>query len=383
MKKILYSLIILFFLFASCRSSRNSIANTQEDIALLAAIKKLDKNPGDTSLQNNLSAFYEDATKVHLDNIDVYGTLTSPDKWEKIINEYQVLQHLSGVINSSANAKKFLKTTTYDAKIAVVKENAAANYYEIGMNYLNNGDKESSRDAYYAFKKSQEFVPGYKDASRQMNNAYQNSIVNVIINPVTDNSFYYNNAGWNNFGNSFNNDLLQRSLVRDLGGDYTKNAMARFYTDWEARSADINPDLFVDLTWVNLEVPQPYTSQYSRNVSKQIETGKDTSGHVLRETVRATLYITKKYFTATGDLESRITGAATRNIVDSKRYTAQFNWEHEYAIYKGDSRALSGNDLALINNRNFQVPNKQDILNELYQRIYPQVKNGIYNAVKW
>ncbi len=383
MKKSLYALIMLLFLLGSCSSSRNSIANTQEDIALLAAIKKLDKNPNDTSLQNNLSALYEDAAKVHLDNIDVYSTLTSPDKWEKIINEYQVLQHLSGVINSSANAKKFLKTDTYDAKIAVVKENAAANYYEIGMNQLNNGDKESSRDAYYAFKKSQEFVPGYKDAGRQMNNAYQNSIVNVIINQVTDNSFYYNNAGWNNFGNSFNNDLLQRSLVRDLGGDYTKNAMARFYTDWEARSANINPDLFVDLTWLNLEVPQPYTSQYSRNVSRQIETGKDTSGHVLRETVRATLYITKKYFTATGDLESRITDAATRNIVDSKRYTAQFNWEHEYATYKGDSRALSGNDLALLNNRNFQVPNKQDILNELYQRIYPQVKNGIYNAVRW
>ena len=118
-------------------------------------------------------------------------------------------------------------------------------------------------------------------------------------------------------------------------------------------------------------------------MSKQIATGKDTSGNVHYETVTATLYITKRYFTATGDLESRITDATTRNTIDTKRYTAQFNWEHEYATYKGDSRALSGNDLALLNSRNFQIPNKQDILNELYQRIYPQVKNGIYNAVRW
>ena len=384
MKKNFFTLIFLVLLFASCSSSRNTIANTPEDLALLTAIKKFDKNSSDTSLKNNLSIHYENAVKIHLDNIDVYRTLTEPDKWDKIINEYQALQHLSAVISSSASAKKFLNSPTYDAKIEVAKESAAADYYNIGTGYLNNNnDKQSYREAYNAFKKAQEFVPGYKDAERQMNNAYQNSVLNVVVNPVADNSYYYNNAGWNNYGNSFNNDYLQRNLVRDLGGDYAKNASARFYTDWEARSANINPDLFVDLTWVNLDVPQPYTSQYSRNVNKQIETGRDTSGHVHYETVTATLYIIKKYFTATGDLESRITDANTRNIADTRRYTAQFNWEHEYATYKGDSRALSGNDLALLNTRNFIVPTKQDILNELYQRIYPQVKNGIYNAVRW
>ena len=384
MKKNFFTLIFLVLLFASCSSSRNTIANTQEDLALLTTIRKLDKNPSDSSLKNNLGVLYENAVKIHLDNIDVYSTLTEPNKWDKIINEYQALQHLSAVISSSASAKKFLNSPTYDAKIEVAKESAAADYYNIGTGYLNNNnDKQSYREAYNAFKKAQEFVPGYKDAERQMNNAYQNSVLNVVVNPVTDNSYYYNNAGWNNYGNSFNNDYLQRNLVRDLGGDYAKNASARFYTDWEARSANINPDLFVDLTWVNLDVPQPYTSQYSRNVNKQIETGRDTSGHVHYETVTATLYIIKKYFTATGDLESRITDANTRNIADTRRYTAQFNWEHEYATYKGDSRALSGNDLALLNTRNFIVPTKQDILNELYQRIYPQVKNGIYNAVRW
>ena len=384
MKKNFFTLIFLVLLFASCSSSRNTIANTQEDLALLTTIRKLDKNPSDSSLKNNLGVLYENAVKIHLDNIDVYSTLTEPNKWDKIINEYQALQHLSAVISSSASAKKFLNSPTYDAKIEVAKESAAADYYNIGTGYLNNNnDKQSYREAYNAFKKAQEFVPGYKDAERQMNNAYQNSVLNVVVNPVTDNSYYYNNAGWNNYGNSFNNDYLQRNLVRDLGGDYAKNASARFYTDWEARSANINPDLFVDLTWVDLDVPQPYTSQYSRNVNKQIETGRDTSGHVHYETVTATLYIIKKYFTATGDLESRITDANTRNIADTRRYTAQFNWEHEYATYKGDSRALSGNDLALLNTRNFIVPTKQDILNELYQRIYPQVKNGIYNAVRW
>ena len=216
-----------------------------------------------------------------------------------------------------------------------------------------------------------------------MDKSYQKSVLNVVVNPVTDNSFYYNSIGWNRYGNSFNNDYLQRSLVRDLGGDYTKNAYARFYTDWDARQANINPDWIIDLSWINLDVPRPYTSQYSRNVTRQIETGRDTSGHIYYQTVSATLFITKQYFTATGDLESRITDAATRNVVNTKRYSAQFNWQQEYATYTGDARAISNTDLSMLNNNNYQVPGKEDILNELYQRIYPQVKGGIYNAVRW
>ncbi len=374
---------MILFLLGSCSSSRNSMATSPEDKALISAIKKLDKNPSDNNLQSALDSLYISAARVHLNNIDVYNTLTDADKWTKIINEYKALRHLSDVINSSATAGKFVQAPSYGAEMQAASQNAAADFYDVGESYLQQNDKESFRNAYDAFKKSQEFVPGYKDAKRQMDKAFQSSILNVVINPVTDNSYYYNSAGWNRFGNSFNNDYLQRSLVNDLGGDFTRNSPARFFTDWEAQRANINPDLIVDLTWTNLDVPQPYTSRYSRNVSKQIEKGRDTSGHVFYETVSATLYITKKYFTATGDLESRITEAATRNIVSSKRYTAQFNWEQEYATYTGDSRALSGSDLAMLNNSDFRIPRKEDILNELYQRIYPQVKNGIYNSVRW
>lgn len=346
------------------------------------AIKKLDKNSSDTSLRNNLSSLYNSASKIHLDNIEVYGTLMEPDKWNKIIREYQALQHLSEVINSSSNAAKLIKTSPYAGDIEVAKQKAAAEYYNMGMDYLSNNDKQSSRDAFYAFKQAQDFVPGYKDTKRQMDIAYQNSVLNVIVNPVTDNSYYYNNTGFNRYGNSFNNDYMQRSLVRDLGGDYSKNSFARFYNDWDARRANVQPDIFVDLTWVNLDIPQPYTSHYSRNVSRQIEVGRDTSGHVFYQTVTGTLNITKQYFTAIGDLESRISDAVSRNNISDRRYTAQFDWQQEYATYRGDSRALSGNEFALLNNNNFQVPTKQDILNELYQRIYPQVKNGIYNTVR-
>jgi hypothetical protein len=248
---------------------------------------------------------------------------------------------------------------------------------------LKAGDKQSSRSAYYSFKKANEFVPGYKDLRQQMAVAYQNSIIKVVINPVRDFSYYSNRTSWNTFGNNFNYDFFQRNLVRDLGGYNSKKASALFYTDMEAARENINPDWEIDLTWVDLYIPEPATNRYTRNVSKQIQTGSDTSGKAIYQTVYATLDIVKRYFNATGDMEVRIIDVNERKTITTNRFTSRFNWQEEYATYSGDSRALSNNEYALLNNNSYRIPRKEDILDRIAEDIFPQVKSRISSAVQW
>ena len=383
MKKYLYIFItILAFLFASC-SSNKSIKKTSEDKALFSVLKKLDKDPSNTELKNSVTNLYNAAAKSHLDKIEVYNTLTEADRWVKIIKEYEALKKLSEVISQSATAIKLVNPPDYSSEIQIAKQSGAEAFYNLGFANINIGDKQSSRNAYYAFKKVNDFVPGYKDVQQQIKIAYENSIITVVINPVKDNTFFYNSMGWNNYGNNFNNDYFQRSLVNDLGGNYNRNTLAVFYTNWEARRENVRPDWEVDLTWIYLDIPQPMTNQYSRDVSRQIEAGRDTSGKVFYKTVTARLNIIKKYFTASGDMELSIIDVKTGRNVINQRYNDQFNWQEEYATYSGDSRALSSNEYALLNNNNYQIPRKEDILNQLSQRIYPQVKNRIATAVNW
>ncbi len=382
MKRFIY-ITIISALLASCSTGKNVVIKTTEDKALLAAVKKLNKNPNNVELQNALNSLYNDAAKNHLDKIEVYRTLTEVDRWDKIIKEYNALKSLSDVITSSTVANGLIKAPSYSSELQSALQNAASAYYELGESYLNNSNRESFKNAYYAFKKTNDFIPGFKDSREKMDMAYKSSVIKVVINSVKDNSFYYNSIGFNNFGNSFNNDNFQRSLVRDLGGNYSKNSPALFYTDWEAGRENIRPDWEIDLTWLDINIPYPSTNQYSRNISRQIEAGKDTSGKVYYETVHATLHVIRKYFTAYGELECRIMDMDTRNIISNDRFRDQFNFQEEYATYSGDSRALSSNDWALINNNRYQVPGKENILSELYQRIYPQVKNRIYSAVSW
>ena len=382
MKNLIYLFITLIIL-SSCGSSKYIAGNTVEDKVLAEALRKLDKRPGDTALQNSLKYLYNDAALAHLNNIERYQKLQNNDRYDKTIAEYQALQKLSEIIKSSSLARKFVTAPSYLNEIQKAKMDAAEDFYQYGLELIENSrDKQSYRDAYSAFQKANRYIPGYKDVKRQMNDAFQNSILDVVINPVTDNSSFYQSMGRNRFGNSFNSDMMQRSLVRDLGGDYNKNSPARFYTDIDASRARIDVDWVVDIMWTNLDIPRPYTNQYTKNVSKEIEIGKDSSGKKQYQTVNATLYLTKRYFTAQGDLECRVTDAYTRKNIDLNRYTSRVDWSQEYGTYKGDSRALSEIDWAMINLRNPVLPSREEILAGLFDKMYPQLRNGLKNLVR-
>lgn len=381
MKYYLFALLFVFVL-SSCGSSRYAKTQIPEDKALVAAIKKVDKNPSDSMALNGLRELYNDAANQHLNNIDVYKTLSDESKWPKILKEYNALERLNNTVNSSKIASKYIRPISFTAEIQMARNQAAEDYYNLGLEYLQNNDKESARHAYTLFNKSAEMVPNYKDVKRQLAIAKEKSTLNIVINPIRDESRYYNDLGWNRFGNSFNNDYLQRNLVRDLGGDYNRNSFARYYTDRDASRNRVDVDWVVDLTWTDLDIPRPYTRQYNRNVSQQIKVGTDTSGKAIYETVSATLYITEYFFTARGELEVRVTDAHTGYNVNLNRYSSTVDWKQEYATYRGDSRALSNHDRAILNNQTIREPRREDILDELFRKIYPQAKNGIYNLTR-
>ena len=376
MKKYFYT-IALGVLLISCGSSKNSASKTSEDKALISALKKLDKNPDDPELKNALSKLYAEAAKVRLDNIEVYSSLTEITRWDKIIREYEALNQLTETISGSTIAYRLIKPVSYTTELSAVKQKAADEYYDRGISYLSGESKTSARSSYSDLKKANSFVPGYKDVVKQINIAFEKSIINVVINPIRDNSFYSTTTSFDNF----NEDDFQRNLVRDLGGIYNKKSGALFFTQREARSKNITPDWEVDLSWTNITIPTPTDYQSSRNLSKQVETGRDSSGKAIYQTVTATLYVVKKRFTATGDIRLTVTDLENRETVTTNHFSDQYDWQEEYATYRGDSKALSTSDWALVNNTRYQIPRNREVINELSRRIYTQVKNRVYSVV--
>ncbi|MBC7536975.1 MAG: hypothetical protein H7258_14895 [Ferruginibacter sp.] len=379
--KRLIPFILALAVLSSCGSSKNYLERSDADKALQDAVKKLNKNNSDENASQALPVLYRAITENHLAKIKSFETSEELNRWDKIINEYEYLQNAyEAIVNSSASFK-LVDPKSYSTALLETKQAAAEAYYVYANSFYDQPGRENAKKAYTNFKKSERYIPGYKDAKLNMDRAYEQGIVNVVINPVEDNSFFFN-SGWGNSGYNYSNEYFQQTLVRELGNNSNRYP-ARFYTDWQARRDNIKPDWVIDLRLANMNIPYPLTNSYSRNVNAQIQTGTDTSGKAIYNTVYATLNVTRMSFTARADMEVNIKDIATGKNVSYRSFRDDYRWEQEKGSYTGDSRALSNRDWQLINNSSYYAPRKEDVLNELYRKIYPQVKNNISYAVDW
>ena len=370
---VLLSAIFASLFIISCEVSNKAVSYS-EDRAFYDALKKLNKKPADQALRQQVADYFNQAVKLHQDRISAYRTSSELSRYDNMLSEYNTLQRLSEDVRTSSIYRE-VSAINYFSDIQAVKDEAAAAYYNEGITYMNIQDRESAKQAYLMFRKSQQYVPGYKDASVLMKRAFENSIVNVVINPPQNNSFYNN---WNN--NDFRTMYLDEQLARDLGGPYASGISARFYTNAEAGRNNIQPDWMIDILMDNMN-QQPNTSRFSRNISRQIQTGSDTSGKPVMQTVRATLNITRYEYPGNSNIEYRITDVQTRENIAWERTPLNFDRNFETATYSGDSRALSQEDWAIVNNSNMPV-NGMQLTQEVYNRFLNDLKNKVRNHLR-
>lgn len=384
MKKLLYFTVLVAML-AACRSSKNYLERSDEDKALQDAIKRLDKKPGDEDAAAAIPILYSNIKNAHLANIRTASASKEIGKWDRLVGEYEKLQNAYNSIINSTPAYKLVNPQSYSTELMETKDTAAAEYFKAGEDFLVKNNRADAKKAYNYFKKADKYVPGFKNAQQKMDEAYEMAVVDVVINPVQDNSFFFN-SGWGNSAYNYSNEYFQQTLVRDLQNvNNSQRYAARFYTDWQARRDNVQPDWVVDLTLRNMNIPYPSTYTYRRNASQRVEVGRDTANRPIYQTVYATVNITRRSFTANADMEVRIKDVQTGKNISYRSFNEDYRWQEEYGSYNGDSRALSASDWNIINNNRYQNndPRREDIMGELYRKIYPQVLNNIKYAADW
>ena len=382
MKKFL-PIILIGWLLAGCGSNKSYLQRGDEEKALSDAIKKLNKTPSDKEASQAVPLLYNSIIKSNEAKIKSYQLGSDLSRWDKIIFAYSKMQEVYNNIIQSTAAFKLITPQNFSTQLLESKQAAAEEYYTVADDFLKKNGRDNAKKAYSYFKKVDKYISGYKDVNAKTNEAFENAIVDVVINPVQDNSYFYS-SGWGNSGLNFSNEYFQRTLVRDLAyNNNSNNYAAKFYSDWEARRENIQADWVIDLRLRNMDIPQPSRYTYRRNRSQQIQTGTDTSGRPSYTTVNATLNVTRMSFTARADMEVLIRDVATPRVISNRNFTQDYRWEEERASYTGDRRALSSADWDLINNNNFYTPRREEILEELYRQLYPQVLNNIKYSVDW
>ena len=380
--KTFYFFISAFLFFVSCTSTKDFLSRSNQDKALLDAVSYVNKNPDDANAKQAISILYPKLQQQHLENVEFYKSNTDISRWDKMMNEFSTLQKMYEAIVVSPVASGLVKAENYQSSIIQVKQAAAEDYYQQALRLYNTGNKSEAKIAYALFQKSNAWINGYKDVQQLMNIAWQNAIINIVVNPLRDNSWVFSNK-WNAF-DMFSFDNFHQSLVRELGGTNAIRFPARFFTEWDAKRNNIMPDWYINISFQKFEIPRPQDKKRFKTVNKQIADGRDSVGLIKYKTVSATLTIYEQTFVMRGKMDLEIIDFNTRRNLALESYTQDYFYKSEFATYTGDRRAIDESDWRLINNKpNQMFISKEEVANELYRRLYPQIKIRIENIVRW
>lgn len=366
---------ITAFLFLSCSSNRK--ISSAEEKSLYSKLRKLEKDPGNTILRQEVIDLYQVAINQQQDRVSALMLSSDLSRFDKLIKEMEQSQKLSDVLRTSP-AYRYITPPNYYQQIAQLKEDATREWYNEGERYLRSDGRENAKYAYKAFKKAGQYGLGTARFREKMNEAYEKGTINIVIRPIQFEHYFFGSWNYN-----LQRDQQSNTLVNDLGGSYASSVPARFYTEHEAMYRRIDPNWIVDLVWTNLDFSEPSVSRQTRTLTKSIQTGVDTSGRPLYKSVTANLHVQRRILQGSGYLDYRITDLDNRKNESGNRSYAHYNWEDEFATYDGDSRALGPEDWQLINNKGRRVPGRTEMLDEMYRTVYNEVKNKIRNEADW
>ncbi len=382
MKRYLLPLIAIVIL-AACGTSKTYLERTDADRALQDAVKKLAKDKNDDDALSALPILYNNIKLERLAKIRSYNNSKDISRFDLLIKEYDALQNAYNAILNNSAAFKVVNPQYFGTELLETKQAAAEFTYSAAESYLAKQNRDDAKRPYTLFKRTDKYVPGFKDSKTKMEEAYESAIVNIVINRIEDNSYFFN-SGWGNTGYNYSNQYFQESLVRELQNNNGYNRYAaKFYTDWDARRDNVQPDWVVDLRLRDMSIPYPITYNYQRQASADVPNGRDTSGKTIYTRVYATINVSRQSFDARAALEMNIRDVKTNRNISFRNFSNNYRWQEETATYTGDRRALSSNDWAMVNNNNYNNPRREDVLEDLYRKIYPQVRNEITNQVDW
>ncbi len=378
MKKNLSSLMFVLIL-TSFAASNIYAQRSNQNTSLVEIVKRLQQDPNNKKVQKSLVNFYNDAQQLHLQNINDLKFGNDNIYYEKILDEYAILQEMYNTINSVPVANQLVVATNYDAVIAKTKQQAAAENYNEGITFLTAAGRRNKTKAYNAFKTALKFEGNYKDCKLKMQEAWESSHLNVLINPIKDSTSIVENVYSVNGNNKRINESFQQYITTDLIEKYAGKYNATFYTQQNNADENIHSDYTVDITLINVDIPAPTISINSKDVTIQ-ELSNGTAGYT---TKYGTIDNEAETHTATGKIKVTITEISTGETISSTRLKIYCKWGARTSTSLGDRKTLisAGVDPAVIQETKYSVTDNEAILGLVYQKSYPDIQKIIADAI--
>ncbi|MEP3839133.1 MAG: hypothetical protein ABJM36_15930 [Algibacter sp.] len=386
MKKLLLLSVVLLLIIA-CNTKKQvamAVNSGNYESAINTALDKLRKNKDKKS--NNdyvimLQDAYYKAEERDLEGITHLKKDNSNESLKSIYNLYLELharqEAIKPILPLQVDGKNIPFTfNNYSDNIIQAKTQLADYLYEKGLKLLEVDDKYSIRQAHSELSYLDRISPNYENTRQLLAEAHQRGKDYILVSIHNDTQ-----------------QIIPQRLEADLL-NFDTYGLNKFWSEYHANKVpNINYDYAMHLNLKQIVVSPERINQRELLREKEVIDGyeyeKDSKGNVVKDSlgndvkfekiikVSGRLYETIQ--TKTAEVIADVVYINTQNNqpVDTFTINSSFIFEHIFAKYKGDKRALVKEDNQLLNNRRLPFPSNEQMVFDTGEDIKLQLKQII------
>lgn len=369
---LLASLIILLISCNSVKKTQKAINSGDYDNAINKAVKKLRK---DKMKEKNepfilmLEDSYKKATKRDVSKINFLKKENTINSLEKVYRQYLILEKrqqkikpLLPLVVNSKNKEATFKFFDYSDAIIASKTKLTDRLYINAEESLKAAvTKVQFRNVYKAFQYINRLTPNYKEVVAYSDLAYSKGIDYVLVSLKNDTE-----------------QIIPKRLEEDLL-NFNTYKLNDFWTLYHnQKNNDIHYDFDLVLSFRSILISPERIREKEMIQERQVVDGKellldengnsvkDSNGNVIKvdkmKTVVCQLYQFTQIKSVTIDAQANYIDHLNNQMIKTHPIVSEFVFEHSYANYKGDKRAIQDTYLNLISSKEIPFPSNEQMV---------------------
>ena len=364
----------MIFLVAGCSSGKKAYERGDYYGSVMKSIQRLRQNPDHSKSVETLKSAYPLAVEYLEGQANNEIASNSTTKWRNAIESYTMLNNMYEAIKQCPGCLKAVKSPKeYYAQIAPLKEKAAEESYNAGIDALMKGNRNDARRAYFNFADAQKFVPGYKDVLEYLEKSKYEATLKVVIEQIPVPTRYNLSGGF-----------FQDKIEEFLHTNYPDEGFVKFYTPREAASIELpSADQIMRIQFDDFTVGNTRMTEKEETLTRDSvkigETKVDGKTIPVYGTVKAKFTTYRKEVLSNGLLSMIVVDGRTNGVLTHKKFNGEYAWVSTWARFNGDERALTDRQLDLCKLKEMPPPVNQDLFLEFTRPIYNQLVPSIRN----
>jgi len=390
------------------RSARDAYSRADYDLAVFHLARSLQLNQDYEKSQVLMADAFLMANRIHKNKITEYRNSTDDFRFDGLCQEYQSLIRLQDAVKNlppirhpKTGVLLELEIIDYSSDLLQAQEMAAESHYAAGSTLALSKDLEQQKAAAKQFKKTLSFVADYKDAEDRYEKTRKAGVKRIAVFPFEDLSGNYKKYG---AVEEFVIDEMVTAVMRDPSATEFLELISRDQLDLVIEeqkfglSGLVNDETAIEvgeilgvheiltgkITQIIYTPVQTINKQYkeSKRIVIKTEKYKDKEGKTKTRKVYGDVEARVKHYTRTTKAvikgSYKIVDVKTSKVIKSEAFEGKSDFTAEWAVAKGDSRALTSRTARLVNRGETIAP----VAGEMVSQAAADLAKSLSNSLK-